>query len=94
MKACLKLVAAALLTAPLSVLNLNAVAAQTADAAASADAFCDYCKDYTDAGTSAGTVRSAYRPGVGYSAQTAATTQPQQEQAKLQPLQKPSRLVE
>ena len=64
-----RLIAAALLAAPLALLGLEGAAAQTADpqAAASVDPFCDYCMDYTDAATGAGTQASAYRPLAGYS---------------------------
>ena len=73
MHICSKLIVAALLAAPLAVLGLEGVAAQTAnpEAAASIDPFCDYCKDYTDAATSAGTQASAYRPLAGYAKEAA-----------------------
>ena len=68
-----RLIAAALLAAPLALLGLEGAAAQTANtqAAASIDPFCDYCKDYTDAATGAGSQASAYRPLAGYAAEAA-----------------------
>jgi hypothetical protein len=56
------------------------------------DVLCDYCKDFTDYATEAGTVRSAYRPGIGYAAEDkAASVQPREkEEAGLQIVERQS----
>ena len=70
MKTHTKLVATALLVAALGIPGIGAASAQSADSASSAaiEPMCDYCADYTDAATATSTVRSAYRPGTGYTA--------------------------
>jgi hypothetical protein len=64
----MKLLAVALLFAPLVPVG---AAAQTADGAAAAENMCDYCADYTDAAAAIGKIQSAYQPGAGYAAASA-----------------------
>jgi hypothetical protein len=69
----IKLLAVAILLAPLAPIG---AAADTAKPAAAVEGMCDYCADYTDAAMVSGPVQSAYQPVVGYAVTQAAATEP------------------
>jgi hypothetical protein len=64
-----KIAGAAIIAAPILILQCTSLAAQTGSDRQSAamEASCDYCGDFTDVAVGAGPVQTAYVAGIGYS---------------------------